>query len=125
MVVSDTGIGMNAEMQTHIFEPFFTTKEIAKGTGLGLATVLGIVEQSGGAIHAQSEPGLGTVFTIFLPAVAEAADQRAGSTGSLAEAPKGSETILLVEDEDLVRALARKLLASSGYVIYEARSSRA
>jgi signal transduction histidine kinase len=124
MAVRDTGVGMNAEIQTHIFEPFFTTKETAKGTGLGLATVLGIVEQSGGAIRTQSEPGRGTVFTIFLPAVAEPADQIASSTGTLAEAPKGSETILLVEDEDMVRTLARKILKSTGYVVYEARNGR-
>jgi CheY-like chemotaxis protein len=124
MAVRDTGGGMNAEMQAHIFEPFFTTKETGKGTGLGLATVLGIVEQSGGAIRCESEPGGGTVFTIFLPAVAEAVDKGARPAGSLAKAPKGSEVILLVEDEDMVRALARRVLEASGYVVHEARNGR-
>jgi hypothetical protein len=115
---------MNAEMQAHIFEPFFTTKETGKGTGLGLATVLGIVEQSGGAIRCESEPGRGTVFTIFLPAVAEAVDKGVRPAGGLAEAPKGSEVILLVEDEDMVRVLARKILEASGYVVLDARNGR-
>ena len=105
MAVRDTGIGIDAEMRAHIFEPFFTTKETGKGTGLGLATVLGIVEQSGGAIRCESEPGVGTAFTIFLPAVAEAVDQGARPAGGLADAPKGTEVILLVEDEDAVRKL--------------------
>jgi signal transduction histidine kinase/ActR/RegA family two-component response regulator len=121
MTVSDTGVGMSAEMQTHIFEPFFTTKEMAKGTGLGLATVLGIVEQSGGAIHCQSQPGLGAVFTVFLPAVAETPATGPELRGGLAAAPRGHETILLVEDEEMVRVLARKILESSGYVVYDAR----
>ncbi len=122
MAVRDTGIGMNAEMQTRIFEPFFTTKEVAKGTGLGLATVLGIVEQSGGAIHCESELGCGTAFTIFLPAVAEAVDKRARPAGGLAKAPRGSEVVLLAEDEDLVRQLARNILEASGYVVLDARN---
>jgi two-component system, chemotaxis family, CheB/CheR fusion protein len=124
MAVCDTGVGMSAEMQAHIFEPFFTTKETGKGTGLGLATVLGIVEQSGGAIRCESEPGRGTVFTIFLPAVAEALEKGVRSAGGLAEAPKGSEVILLVEDEDMVRVLARKILEASGYVVLDARNGR-
>ena len=124
MAVRDTGIGMKAEMQAHIFEPFFTTKETGQGTGLGLATVLGIVEQSGGAIRCESEPGRGTVFTIFLPAVAEAVDKGARPAGGLAKAPKGSEVILVVEDEDMVRALARRVLEASGYVVHEARNGR-
>jgi len=124
MAVRDTGVGIDAEVRAHIFEPFFTTKETGKGTGLGLATVLGIVEQSGGAIRCESEPGLGTTFTIFLPAVAEAVDQGARPVGGLAKAPKGSEVILLVEDEDMVRVLARRILEASGYVVYEARNGR-
>jgi two-component system CheB/CheR fusion protein len=124
MAVHDTGVGIDAEVRAHIFEPFFTTKETGKGTGLGLATVLGIVEQSGGAIRCQSEPGRGTVFTIFLPAVAEVVDQGAPPAGGLAKAPKGSEVILLVEDEDMVRVLARRILEASGYVVYEARNGR-
>jgi CheY-like chemotaxis protein len=124
MAVRDTGVGMNAGMQAHIFEPFFTTKETGKGTGLGLATVLGIVEQSGGVIRCESQLGEGTTFTIFLPAVAEAVDKGARPAGGLAKAPKGSEVILLVEDEDMVRVLARKILEASGYVVYEARNGR-
>ena len=124
MAVHDTGVGIGADARTHIFEPFFTTKETGKGTGLGLATVLGIVEQSGGAIHCESQPGEGTVFTIFLPAVAEAADKGARAAGGLAKAPTGSEIILLVEDEDLVRVLARRILEESGYVVHEAHNGR-
>ena len=124
MAVRDTGVGMDAEMQAHIFEPFFTTKETGKGTGLGLATVLGIVEQSGGAIRCQSELGRGTTFKIFLPAVAEALDNGARPAGGLAKAPKGSEVILVVEDEDAVRKLARTILEASGYVVLDARNGR-
>jgi two-component system CheB/CheR fusion protein len=124
MAVRDTGVGMDAEMQAHIFEPFFTTKETGKGTGLGLATVLGIVEQSGGTIRCRSELGHGTTFQIFLPAVAEALDKRAGPVGGLTQAPKGSEVILVVEDEDAVRKLARMVLEASGYVVLDARNGR-
>ena len=122
--VADTGVGMDADMQAHIFEPFFTTKETGKGTGLGLATVLGIVEQSGGAIRCESELGRGTTFRIFLPAVTEPSDHRALEHGGLAMAPKGSEIVLLVEDEDAVRLLARKILEARGYVVLEARNGR-
>jgi CheY-like chemotaxis protein len=115
---------MSAEMRAHIFEPFFTTKEIGKGTGLGLATVLGIVEQSGGAIRCESLPDQGTVFTIFLPAIAEPVDKGLHPSGSLEKAPKGSEVILLVEDEGMVRVLARRILEASGYVVHEARNGR-
>ena len=123
LAVRDTGVGMDAEMQAHIFEPFFTTKETGKGTGLGLATVLGIVEQSGGAIRCQSEPGRGTTFKIFLPAV-EALDNEGGPAGGLTKAPKGSEVILVVEDEDAVRKLARMVLETSGYMVLDARNGR-
>jgi signal transduction histidine kinase/CheY-like chemotaxis protein len=122
LAVRDTGVGMDAEKQAHIFEPFFTTKDTGKGTGLGLAIVLGIVEQSGGAIRCQSELGRGTTFRIFLPAVAEAADKGAGL--GLTQAPKGSEVILMVEDEDAVRKLARTILEASGYTVLEARNGR-
>jgi nitrogen-specific signal transduction histidine kinase/CheY-like chemotaxis protein len=124
MAVRDTGVGIEAEMQAHIFEPFFTTKETGKGTGLGLATVLGIIEQSGGVIRCESEPGRGTAFTVFLPAVAEPVAM-GRPAGRLAEEPKGSEIILLVEDEDAVRKLARLILEAIGYVVYEARDGRA
>jgi two-component system CheB/CheR fusion protein len=123
--VRDTGIGMDPETQTHVFEPFFTTKETGKGTGLGLATVLGIIEQSGGAIWCHSELGRGTKFTILLPAVAAAADAGERPIDSLAAAPKGSaEVVLLVEDEEQVRKLASKILQSRGYIVLEARDGR-
>ncbi|MGA2590701.1 MAG: chemotaxis protein CheB [Bryobacteraceae bacterium] len=124
MAVRDTGVGMNAELQAHIFEPFFTTKETGRGTGLGLATVLGIVEQSGGAIRCESEVGRGTTFRIFLPAVAEALDKGVRPAAGLAQAPKGTEVVLLVEDEDMVRLLARKVLEASGYMVLDARNGR-
>jgi signal transduction histidine kinase/CheY-like chemotaxis protein len=123
--VRDTGIGMDAETQTHLFEPFFTTKETGKGTGLGLATVLGIVEQSGGAIWCNSELGLGTRFNILLPAIAAVSDLDERPTVGLARAPKGyAEVVLLVEDEDQVRKLACKILQGRGYVVLEARDGR-
>jgi two-component system CheB/CheR fusion protein len=124
MAVRDTGVGMDAERQAHIFEPFFTTKETGKGTGLGLATVLGIVEQSGGVIRCESQPGDGTSFTIFLPAVADAVDKGARPAGGLDVAPKGSEVVLLVEDEDAVRKLARMILETRGYTVLDASDGR-
>jgi two-component system, chemotaxis family, CheB/CheR fusion protein len=124
LAVRDTGIGMDAEMQAHIFEPFFTTKEAGKGTGLGLATVLGIVQQSGGALQCESEPGHGSTFSIFLPAVEEPVDERGRPTGGLAQAPKGSEIVLVVEDEDGVRKLTSVILERSGYMVLEARNGK-
>jgi two-component system CheB/CheR fusion protein len=121
--VSDTGVGMDAAMQEHIFEPFFTTKETGKGTGLGLATVLGIVEQSGGAIQCLSEVGQGTSFKILLPA-AEEGVQAGGHSAGTAVAPSGTESVLLVEDEDTVRALVRTILEGRGYTVAEARNGR-
>jgi two-component system cell cycle sensor histidine kinase/response regulator CckA len=122
--VSDTGVGMDAEMQAHIFEPFFTTKETSKGTGLGLATVLGIVEQSGGSIRCESEVGQGTIFRIFLPAVPQEVDEKGRPPEGLASTPEGSEIVLLVEDEDTVRRLARTILQARGYRVLEARNGR-
>jgi CheY-like chemotaxis protein len=124
LAVRDTGMGMDAETQAHMFEPFFTTKETGKGTGLGLATVLGIVEQSGGVIQCESEVGLGTTFRILLPAVAGASERSVGWSGRVSEAPKGSEMILLVEDEPMLRQLARTVLEASGYGILEASNGR-
>jgi signal transduction histidine kinase/CheY-like chemotaxis protein len=124
LAVRDTGVGIDEEAQAHIFEPFFTTKQTGKGTGLGLATVLGVVEQSGGVIHCESQPGGGTSFRIFLPAIAATVDTGGRRAGGLAEAPKGSEVILLVEDEDAVRQLARAILEASGYVVHEASNGR-
>ncbi len=117
--ISDTGIGMPQEIREKAFEPFFTTKEIGRGTGLGLSTVYGIVKQSGGNTWVYSEPGHGTTFKIYLPRVEQELDtfQRPDETDSL---PRGSETVLLVEDEPLVRGLALRLLTQQGYGVLEA-----
>jgi PAS domain S-box-containing protein len=120
LTVTDTGAGMDAETQTHIFEPFFTTKERGKGTGLGLATVYGIVKQSGGYIWVDSQPGCGTTFEILLPRVDDEAEP--ATRAAPAAALSGNETILLVEDEDSLRELARELLESSGYRVLSAAS---
>ena len=121
LAVTDTGVGMDAVTQSHLFEPFFTTKERGKGTGLGLATVYGIVKQSGGYIDVSSEPGRGSAFRIHLPRVE--AEVTAGP-GSLLRAEKstGMETILLVEDEEAVRRLASRALEAAGYTVLEAGS---
>ena len=119
IAVADSGVGMDHETQARIFEPFFTTKGPGRGTGLGLATVYGIVKQSGGYIWVNSELGEGTTFRIYLPAVQLPAEQ-GDSGGASPLAPKGSGTILLVEDEPAVRALARRVLEQSGYNVLEA-----
>jgi PAS domain S-box-containing protein len=115
--VRDTGCGMDAETRAHIFEPFFTTKE--HGTGLGLSTVYGIVRQSGGFVDVESEPGRGTVFHVYLPR-AEPPATRPSSGTFTAMPPEGHETLLLVEDEEVVRSVAREILQGCGYTVLEA-----
>src|SRR2546428_6758752 len=120
MGFTEVGYGMVPMTQAGFFEPFFTTKEPGKGTGLGLSTVYGVVKQSGGYIWVYSELGRGTTFKIYLPRVEDELEARALSHGP-AETLQGSETILLAEDEDMVRALARRILTSHGYTVLEAR----
>ncbi len=119
IAVSDNGQGMDRETQARIFEPFFTTKEKGKGTGLGLSTVYGIIKQSGGYVFVQSEIGRGTVFTIYFPRVDEPSEA-IGATPVALAAVGGTETVLLVEDEDSVRQLVRETLESRGYRVLEA-----
>lgn len=121
LAISDTGMGMDKETQTHIFEPFFTTKELGKGTGLGLATVYGIVKQSGGCIWVYSEPGRGSTFKIYFPRL----DAQVESSRPGLELPvvlsQGTERILWVEDEPAVRALVQEILQSRGYTLLVAK----
>ena len=124
LAISDTGCGMNEETRQRIFEPFFTTKEQGKGTGLGLSMVYGIVKQSGGNIWVYSEEGHGTTFKIYFPRVtAQAEEYKRAST--VFEVPGGNETILLVEDAEWVRTLARQVLETAGYRVFEAENANA
>jgi len=122
LVVSDTGVGMDAATAARVFEPFFTTKEAGKGTGLGLATVYGIVKQHDGFIHLYSEPGKGTTFRVYLPAGSGAAEPRAPKRDE--QIPKGSETILLAEDNEGLREAAIEMLERLGYHVVVATNGR-
>jgi signal transduction histidine kinase/CheY-like chemotaxis protein len=121
LAVSDTGTGMDEEVVQHLFEPFFTTKAPGAGTGLGLATVFGVVKQSGGGIYVYSEPGRGSTFKIYLPVAASGAEPDA----PIAEASlgRGSETIMLVEDDESVRDLVRLMLEGNGYEVLTVRDA--
>ncbi len=125
LAVGDTGVGMSRDTREHAFDPFFTTKEAGKGTGLGLATVYGIVKQSGGYVWIYSEPGHGTTLKLYFPEVSSAA---AFKTGEYKIVPKpharGSETILLVEDEEAVRGLTSRILEKQGYRVIPAQHGR-
>jgi CheY-like chemotaxis protein len=123
LTVTDTGHGMDEATKAHIFEPFFTTKEIGQGTGLGLATVYGVVKQSGGFIWVVSSPGKGTSFEIYLPQTAETGVTREGKAKT-PEILQGSETVLVVEDEAGVRDLACQFLRVKGYTVLEARDGQ-
>ncbi len=123
--VADTGHGMSDETQAHLFEPFFTTKERGKGTGLGLATVYGIVQQSGGHIRVNSASDSGSTFLIYLPQVVGHEDPAHGADRPFLPRPSpGTETILLAEDEEVVRRLAREILTGNGYKVLEAGNGR-
>ncbi len=123
LAVSDTGTGIDERTRKHIFEPFFTTKESGKGTGLGLSMVYGIVKQSGGNIWVYSETGKGTTFKIYLPRVREPAEDFKQAATAI-HLPKASETILLVEDAEMVRNLAKEVLETSGYSVLAAANGR-
>jgi two-component system cell cycle sensor histidine kinase/response regulator CckA len=122
LAFADTGLGMDADTRAHIFEPFFTTKELGRGTGLGLSTVDGIVQQSGGAITVDSEAGVGSTFRLYLPRVAAAVPPRTEPQRPAAE--RGSEAVLLVEDEAALRELLRETLEGQGYLVLSARDGR-
>ncbi len=120
LAVTDSGIGMSEEVKRHLFEPFFTTKDPGRGTGLGLAVVHGFVKQSGGCIEVSSEPGAGTRFTIYLPGIDARVGPDAGAAAAGMEPAVGTETILLIEDDDAVRALTRRVLRRCGYTVLDA-----
>jgi two-component system cell cycle sensor histidine kinase/response regulator CckA len=119
--ISDTGIGIDKETQARIFEPFFTTKDRGKGTGLGLSTVYGIIKQSGGFIWVYSEPGQGTTFKIYFPLLSATSQRRTFVTETV-DGLNGNETVLLVEDEKMVRELAERILTEFGYKVLVAEN---
>jgi CheY-like chemotaxis protein len=121
LTVSDTGTGMDKETLQRVFEPFFTTKGVGKGTGLGLSTVYGIVNQSGGYISVYSEVGHGSTFKVYLPRVDKEAEVEEAADAEIA---RGSETVLLVEDESSVRVLARTILEEFGYTVLETEGAK-
>ncbi len=123
--VADTGSGMSPEVLARVFEPFFTTKEVGSGTGLGLAMVYGIVQQSGGHVEARTQPGHGSTFTLYLPATdAPATAQRAAALATTTPVSIGTETVLLVEDEKAVRELTSRVLTSRGFTVLEAADGK-
>jgi CheY-like chemotaxis protein len=122
LAVSDTGCGMERDILARIFEPFFTTKPVGQGTGLGLSTVYGIIKQSGGFVWVYSEPGEGSVFKIYLPEASATKESEPPAEPAVAEPAGGSETILVIEDEEIVRNLACRGLKDHGYTVLEARN---
>jgi CheY-like chemotaxis protein len=121
LAVSDTGCGMDKKIQARIFEPFFTTKEKGKGTGLGLSTVYGIVKQSGGNIWVYSEPGQGTTFKIYLPRdLSSPLKATSSKLAAIATPPTGTETILVVEDEEAMLGIVKRILRAAGYTVLTA-----
>jgi len=123
LAVSDTGIGMDEATKSHIFEPFFTTKEMGKGSGLGLATVYGAVQQSGGHVWVYSEPGRGSTFKVYLPRVEDEAGGKTAATAEERMTIRGSETILVAEDDRQVRDLTVAILKACGYVVLDVESA--
>jgi CheY-like chemotaxis protein len=121
LALSDTGSGMDKEIQKHIFDPFFTTKEVGKGTGLGLSTVYGIVKQNNGLVWVYSEPGKGTTFKVYLPKVKGDAEPEEKEQTPVAELG-GSETVLIVEDDDSLRNFVQKALRQHGYKVLVAEN---
>jgi CheY-like chemotaxis protein len=119
LAISDTGAGMDAATLAHIFEPFFTTKDEGKGTGLGLATVYGIVKQSGGHVLVYSEPGRGSTFKVYLPRVAELARVPGVEAQAPEPSPGGHETVMLLEDEESLRMMIHEILAEAGYRVLD------